>query len=147
MRNFSSAGLYLNTHLKLVYVFLYVPILVLMVLSFNKAGLPTVWSGFSTEWYGKLFENTAILNAAKNTLIVAVISTILSSTIGTLLALGVEKAKVSSGLDALLFAPMIIPDIVLAIALLSFYTMLEFSLGLHSIILSACAQLRIQRQC
>ncbi|MDX1738902.1 MAG: ABC transporter permease [Alphaproteobacteria bacterium] len=129
-------SLYLNMHLRLVYVFLYVPIIVLMILSFNKAGLPTVWSGFSTEWYGKLIENDAILNAAKNTLIVAVISTILSSALGTLLAIGVEKAKVSSGLDALLFAPMIIPDIVLAIALLSFFTMLEFTLGLHSIILS-----------
>lgn len=136
MRNLTMSGMYLNIHLKAVYIFLYVPILVLMVLSFNKAGLPTVWSGFSFEWYGKLFENDAILNAAKNTLIVAVVSTVMSSILGTLLALGVEKARVNSGIDALLFAPMIIPDIVLAIALLSFYTMLEFSLGLHSIILS-----------
>jgi len=68
--------------------------------------------------------------------VVAIVSTILSSILGTLLAIGVEKAKVNSGLDALLFAPMIIPDIVLAIALLSFFTLLEFTLGLHSIILS-----------
>lgn len=132
----TTTGTFLNSHLKMVYVFLYMPIIVLMVLSFNKAGLPTVWSGFSFEWYGKLASNDAILNAAWNTLVVAIVSTILSSILGTLLAIGVEKAKVNSGLDALLFAPMIIPDIVLAIALLSFFTLLEFTLGLHSIILS-----------
>lgn len=126
----------LNLHLYIVYIFLYVPIIVLMVLSFNKTGLPTVWGGFSTEWYGKLVENKAILSAARNTLIVGVVSTIIATTLGTLLAMGVERAKTNSALDALLFAPMIIPDIVLAIALLSLFTLLEFTLGLHSIILS-----------
>ena len=123
-------------HLRLIYVFLYVPIGVLMVLSFNKAGLPTAWTGFSVEWYGKLLDSGPILGAALNTLIVATISTILATAIGTLLALGVERRRRRSWLDALLFAPMIIPDIVLAIALLFFFTLLEFTLGLHSIILS-----------
>ncbi len=127
----------LSGHLWLVYVFLYTPILVLMGLSFNKAGMPTVWGGFSTEWYRVLLENDAVLNAAKNTLIVAVVSTILATLIGTLLAIGVERRqKHSNAMEALLFAPMIIPDIVLAIALLSFFTLLNFTLGLHSIILS-----------
>lgn len=127
----------LNGHLWLVYVFLYVPILVLMGLSFNNAGLPTAWSGFSTKWYAVLLENDAVLKAALNTLIVAVASTLLATLIGTLLAIGVERRqKSSSALEALLFAPMIIPDIVLAIALLSFFTLLNFTLGLHSIILS-----------
>jgi spermidine/putrescine transport system permease protein len=128
--------LWLNTHLGLVYVFLYVPILVLIVLSFNKSGLPTAWTGFSTEWYGKLIANPKILSAAGNSLIVAVASTIISTAIGTLLAMGLEEGKPSPWLDALVAAPMIIPDIVLAIALLSFYTLLNMSLGLHSIVLS-----------
>jgi spermidine/putrescine transport system permease protein len=126
----------LKLHLGLFYAFLYTPILVLMVLSFNRAGLPTVWTGFSFEWYGKLLESKAILSAARNTLIVAVVSTVLATIIGTLLAVGVETRKQSSALDAILFAPMIIPDIVLAIALLSFYSALSVTLGLHSIILS-----------
>ena len=75
--------LWLNTHLGLVYVFLYVPILVLIVLSFNKSGLPTAWTGFSTEWYGKLVANPKILSAAGNSMIVAVVSTIISTAIGT----------------------------------------------------------------
>jgi spermidine/putrescine transport system permease protein len=128
--------LWLNTHLGLVYVFLYVPILVLIVLSFNKSGLPTAWTGFSTEWYGKLIANPKILSAAGNSLIVAVVSTIISTAIGTLLAMGLEEGKPNPWLDALVAAPMIIPDIVLAIALLSFYTLLNMSLGLHSIVLS-----------
>jgi spermidine/putrescine transport system permease protein len=128
--------LWLNAHLGLVYIFLYVPILVLIVLSFNKSGLPTAWTGFSTEWYGKLVANPKILSAAGNSLIVAVASTIISTAIGTLLAMGLEEGKASPWLDALVAAPMIIPDIVLAIALLSFYTLLNMSLGLHSIVLS-----------
>jgi spermidine/putrescine transport system permease protein len=128
--------LWLNAHLGLVYIFLYVPILVLIVLSFNKSGLPTAWTGFSTEWYGKLIANPKILSAAGNSLIVAVASTVISTAIGTLLAMGLEEGRPNPWLDALVAAPMIIPDIVLAIALLSFYTLLNMSLGLHSIVLS-----------
>ena len=63
-------------------------------------------------------------------------STAIATAIGTFLAIGVERRRASAAADALLFAPMIIPDIVLAIALLSFFTMLEFTLGLHSIIIA-----------
>jgi spermidine/putrescine transport system permease protein len=125
-----------NLHLSLTYVFLYVPIATLMVLSFNRAGLPTVWSGFSLKWYGKLASNPKILASAWNSVIVATASTAIAVVLGTLLALGVERTKPSATRDSLLFAPMIVPDIVLAIALLSFFTLIKFSLGLHSIILA-----------
>ena len=126
----------LSAHLALTYAFLYLPIAVLVALSFNKAGLPTVWSGFSLEWYGKLAANPKILATAWNSIIVATISTVIATVIGTLLALGVERAKPSAARDALLFAPMVVPDIVLAIALLSFFTLIKFTLGLGSIILA-----------
>jgi spermidine/putrescine transport system permease protein len=126
----------LRAHLAATYVFLYVPIAVLMVLSLNKAGLPTAWTGFSLEWYGKLAGNPKILASAWNSVIVATVSTLIATVIGTLLALGVERGKPSAARDALLFAPMIIPDIVLAIALLSFFTLIKFTLGLHSIIVA-----------
>ena len=126
----------LSTHLAMTYAFLYLPIAVLVALSFNKAGLPTVWSGFSLEWYGKLAANPKILATAWNSIIVATISTVIATVIGTLLALGVERAKPSAARDALLFAPMVVPDIVLAIALLSFFTLIKFTLGLGSIILA-----------
>lgn len=136
MRQRKAASMWLAPHLGLVFVFLYVPIAVLMGLSFNRAGLPTAWTGFSLKWYAALPENTAVLSAALNSLIVATVSTVLATAIGTLLALGVERRRPGPALEALLFAPMIIPDIVLAIALLSFFTLLKFTLGLHSIILS-----------
>jgi spermidine/putrescine transport system permease protein len=126
----------LKAHLGATFAFLYIPIAVLIVLSFNRAGLPTVWSGFSFEWYGRLAGNAKILNSAWNSVIVASISAAIATVLGTLLALGVERAKPSAARDALLFAPMIVPDIVLAIALLSFFTLLKFTLGLHSIILA-----------
>ena len=126
----------LNGWLLAVYGFLYLPIAVLMVLSFNRSGMPTAWGGFSLEWYGKLAENPKILSAAWNSLVVAVWATAISTVLGTLLALGVERARPSASREALLFAPMIIPDIVLAIALLSFFTLIKFSLGLRSIVMA-----------
>jgi spermidine/putrescine transport system permease protein len=120
-----------------VYVFLYVPIAVLVALSFNEGGLPTVWSGFSTKWYVSLAGNAQILSAGLNTLIVALASTAIATLLGTLLALGVETRRRRGGpLEALIFAPMIIPDIVLAIALLSFFSMLNVKMGLHTIVLA-----------
>ncbi|MCA0922334.1 ABC transporter permease [Pseudooceanicola nanhaiensis] len=120
-----------------VFAFLYVPISVLIALSFNAGGLPTAWTGFSVKWYGELFANRDIMHAALNTLIVAVVSTLLATILGTLLAVGVEiRRRKGRFLETIIFAPMIIPDIVLAIALLSFFSMLNVKMGLHTIIVS-----------
>jgi spermidine/putrescine transport system permease protein len=119
-----------------MFAFLYVPIAVLMVLSLNRSGMPTAWGGFTLDWYVSLVGNRKILGATWNSVVVAFFSTLLATILGTALALGVARTRPSSLRDALLFAPMIIPDIVLAIALLSFFTFLRFTLGLHSIILS-----------
>jgi spermidine/putrescine transport system permease protein len=123
--------------LALVFGFLYLPIAVLVLLSFNESGLPTAWSGFSTRWYVSLLSSTDILGAAWNTLIVAVFATLISTVLGTMLALGMEARTRRSGtLEALAFAPMVIPDIVLAVALLSFLSRLNLTMGLHTIIMS-----------
>lgn len=123
--------------LGLVFAFLYIPISVLVALSFNEGGLPTAWTGFSIKWYGSLLQNSDILQAAGNTLFVAVFSTILSTVLGSLLAVGVEsRRRNGTWLETMIFAPMIVPDIVLAIALLSFFSMLGTKMGLHTIIVS-----------
>lgn len=123
--------------LGLVFAFLYIPISVLVGLSFNEGGLPTAWTGFSVKWYGSLLEDSDILKAAGNTLIVAVFSTILSTILGTLLAVGVEiRRRNGKWLETVIFAPMIIPDIVLAIALLSMFSLLNVKMGLHTITVS-----------
>lgn len=127
----------LGVVLALVFAFLYIPIGVLIALSFNEGGLPTVWSGFSLKWYSSLTSNRQILSAALNTLIVALVSTAIATALGTLLAIGVEiRRRKGRALEALIFAPMIIPDIVLAIALLSFFSMLNVKMGLHTIVVA-----------
>ncbi len=119
------------------FAFLYIPISVLIGLSFNEGGMPTAWTGFSFKWYGELFRNADILNAGLNTLIVATCATALATILGTLLAIGIEiRRRRGRALEALIFAPMIIPDIVLAIALLSFFSLLKVPMGLHTIIVA-----------
>ena len=127
---------WLTAHLWAFYVFLYAPILVLIVLSFNTSGLPTAWTGATLDWYFSLLGNAEIGKALANTLIVAVAATLISTMLGTALGLALMNRRPPAALEALLFAPMIIPDIVLAIALASFYTLIGFSLGLTSIVLS-----------
>lgn len=118
-----------------VLAFLYVPIAVLVGLSFNAGGLPTAWTGFSTRWYGALLTNADILGAARNSLIVALVSTAIATVLGTLLAIGVEiRRRRGRMIETLILAPMIIPDIVLAIALLSLLSLLQVPMGLHTII-------------
>lgn len=125
-----------RAHLALTYGFLYVPIAVLVVLSFNRSGLPTSWGGFSTKWYGELARNSDIRQGLRNTVVVAVGATALAVVLGTLLAVGLARHVRSSVVESLLLAPAVLPDIVLAVGLLSLYTFVEMTLGLRSVLLS-----------
>lgn len=121
-------------------VFLYLPIAVLAGLSFNASGLPTSWGGFTTGWYEELVNDRELLDAALNTLVVAVCATAIATVLGTLLAYGLERVVRSTFLDGASLAPMVIPDVVLAVALLSFYNLvftqgLGLTLGLWSVVL------------
>jgi spermidine/putrescine transport system permease protein len=118
------------------YVFLYVPVLTLVVMSFNASSQPFKWTGFSTRWYGTLLENEQVLTGLVNTVIVAVGSTILSVVLGTLLAVGVHRHVRNRFLDAISLGPAIAPDIIMAIGLLAFYSTVGLTLGLHSVLLS-----------
>lgn len=127
---------WLRAHLVLTYAFLYVPILVLVGLSFNESGLPTSWGGFSTKWYGELARNDDVRDGFQNTLVVALGATALAVVIGTLLAVGLHRYVRSSILQAVFVAPAVLPDIVLAVGLLSLYTWVDLTLGLRSVLLS-----------
>ena len=125
-----------HAHAGLVYAFLYLPILVLVVLSFNASGLPTAWGGFSLKWYGSLAGNAPLLASVRTTLVVAVFVTVISTVLGTLLALGLHRTVRSRTLDSALFVPAVIPDIVLAIGLLSFFNLVSVPLGVGTIVLA-----------
>ncbi|MFI6453064.1 ABC transporter permease [Streptosporangium amethystogenes] len=118
------------------YVFLYAPIVVLVVMSFNAGESPYVYEGFSLEWYGTLAKNAAIREGLVNTLIVAVGSTVLATVLGTLLAVGLARHTRSRALDALGVLPAVLPDLVLGIGLLVFYATIKSTLGLHSVLLA-----------
>jgi spermidine/putrescine transport system permease protein len=127
---------YLRLHMAMLLAFLYLPIAVLITLSFNKSGLPTAWRGFTVGWYTALMRNELILQAVGNTLVVAVAVTLVSTVLGTLLAVGLQRTVQSRVLDSVLFLPAVVPDIVLAIGLLSFFNLLRFTLGLHTIVMA-----------
>jgi spermidine/putrescine transport system permease protein len=127
---------WLRVPLVVTYVFLYLPILVLIVLSFNASSSPYSWGGFSTRWYSVLAGDSAVIKGLVNTLIVAVGATVLATVLGTLLAVGLARHSRSSLLDSFALAPAIIPDIVLGIGLLAFFSLVSVSLGLHSVLLA-----------
>jgi spermidine/putrescine transport system permease protein len=120
----------------LTYAFLYLPIAVLVVMSFNESRLPFRWAGFSTQWYASLAENQQVLTGLANTLVVAAGATLLSTVLGTLLAVGLHRFVRSPLLAALSLGPAIAPDIILAIGLLALYSTVGLTLGLHSVLLS-----------
>ncbi|MEU8201739.1 ABC transporter permease [Streptosporangium sp. NPDC049046] len=118
------------------YVFLYTPIAVLVVMSFNAGESPYVYEGFSLDWYGVLARDAKIREGLVNTLVVAAGSTVLATVLGTLLAVGLARHTRSRTLDALGVLPAILPDLVLAIGLLMFYATIKSTLGLHSVLLA-----------
>jgi spermidine/putrescine transport system permease protein len=123
------------------YVFLYAPIVILVVFSFNTSRFVTSWGGFGFRWYGELFQNEAIATALKNSLIVALASTLISTVFGTMVALVMERHQFFGKLafDALLYLPIIIPDIAMAVMLLLFFVMSSIHLSLVTIIIAHVA--------
>lgn len=113
----------LTGHTGLVYLFLYAPILVLIVLSFNSGRQATIWEGFSLKWYEALGENERLQRATINSLSVGAVATLASTLIGTLAAIGLSRYRFrGKGLTGgLIYLPVVVPEIVLAVSLLSFY--------------------------
>ncbi|MFQ3633836.1 ABC transporter permease [Roseiflexus sp.] len=128
-RRRSAGSLALGAHALLTMVFLYAPIVVLVLFSFTRDSFGVRWTGFTFEWYERLLSNQRLLTAAMNTLIVALSSTVVSTIIGTMTALAMERYRFRgrTGFDALLYLPIVIPEIVMALALLAFFA---FSFGI-----------------
>ena len=123
-----------------VYLFLFLPILVIVVNSFNATTSKPylTWKGFTFDWYVRLFDNGALLSSFGNTIIIAVVSTLLATMIGTLGAFGMYKYKFKGKgvIDGLLYIPVVIPEIVLGISLLSLFTNVNIPRGMLTLILA-----------
>jgi spermidine/putrescine transport system permease protein len=113
--------------------FLYLPLAGVAVFSVNSAYRGWVWQGFTLKWYAQLLQNEFILEAALNTLILAVVSTVVATVLGTILAIGLDRfpwsKRVGSALDMVLYLPVIIPDIILAAALVVAFGLLRLVSG------------------
>lgn len=150
-RGSGRVGKILGLNAVLVYVFLYAPIALLVVFSFNDNRNVAIWTEPSFRWYGQILQDAAVMNALRNSLIVALVSTIVSTIIGTMLAISLERYRYRGRgvLDGLSYLPIIIPDVTMAVMLLIFFfqafgileslTGISLTNGLHTIILAHIA--------
>ncbi len=130
---------YLKLHAVLVYLFLFAPIIVLVVFSFNRARSGTKFTGFSIRWYSDLIHNDEVLAAFRNTLKVGISATIVATIIGTLAAFALTRFKFSgrTAYSTLIFIPLVIPEVVMGISLLAFFVQfVGLQLSLRTVILS-----------
>ena len=118
-----------------LYVFLYAPIAVVMIFSFNATRHGVGWHGFTTEWYRVLFQNRTALEATENTLLLAFASTVVSTLLGTMLGYGLHRYAVPGRvlISRLLHVPVFIPDVVMAASLLLFFSIVRQWLGIFEL--------------
>ncbi len=121
-----------------ILAFLYLPLLILALYSFNESRINAVWSGFTFDWYLSLFKNRRVLEALTNSLIVAFASTIVSTILGTTAAIALNKYqyKYKNVINGLLYLPILIPEIVMGLSLLVLFSQAHIPLGKTSLILA-----------
>ncbi|CDL79348.1 spermidine/putrescine ABC transporter permease PotC [Xenorhabdus cabanillasii] len=122
----------------IVYAYLYIPIIILLVSSFNQSRFGISWQGFTTEWYSLLFSNDSLLQAAGHSLTMAVVSATFATMIGSLTAVALYRYSFRGKkfVSGMLFVVMMSPDIVMAISLLVLFMLLGVSLGFWSLLFS-----------
>ena len=125
----------------LVYLFLHLPILVLVVFSFNNSKFSVDWQGFTLQWYHRLLERPDILRGLKVSLIVGAAATVISAVLGTLIALALARHRFRGrrAFEGFLYVPIVTPEIVVGISLLILFALLKFPLGVTTITIAHVA--------
>lgn len=137
----NGAGVWLRGISGGAMAFLYLPILVLAVFSFNDSRLSAVWQGFSWHWYGVLWHDAALLAAAANSLLVAALSTSLVVLLGVPAAMGLERLR-GRGVrvvETIFLLPLILPEVMMGVALLLFFVMVRWPLSLATVVIGHAA--------
>ena len=114
------------------FAFLYIPLVSLVIYSFNKSRLATLWGGFSTEWYFKLFENTQIIDAASLSLRIAAVSATFATILGTMAGFALARFTRFRGrtmFSGLVSAPLVMPEVITGLSLLFLFIMMEQAIG------------------
>lgn len=132
-KNSKFSGIYLG----IVFFLMYLPIAVVVIFSFNESKLPVAFTGFSLQWYEKLFYNRAMQEALVNSLILAVSSCLVSAVIGTLGAAGLSKIhwKTKGALEYISILPLMIPEIILGMVLMAFFYVLGLPFGMLTLLI------------
>lgn len=132
---------FLRLHTLCIYAFLYAPIVVLVLFSFNSDRRNAVWQGFTLQWYYSLFQNEAVLRALGNSLKVGLCSTFFATLIGSLAALGLSKYKFKGRdlVGGLVFIPLVVPEIVMGISILTLFLSFGVKLSLMTVIMAHIA--------
>ena len=120
------------------YAFLYVPLLIVVVYSFNDSRLNAEWVGFTLDWYRKLASDTQMLTAAGNSLVIGLVASFVSTVLGTMAGVAMHRQRLRL-LPILIFAPIAIPEILMGVSLLIFFVLLNVTLGLVSVALAHIA--------
>ena len=120
------------------YAFLYVPLVIVVVYSFNDSRLNAEWVGFTLDWYRKLAQNDEMIAAAGNSLLIALVASLVSTVLGTMAGVAMHRYRMRV-LPVLVLTPIAIPEILMGVALLIFFVMLNFTLGLVSVAIAHIA--------
>lgn len=126
----------------LMYTVFYIPVAVMIAFSFNDAKRNYYWQGFTTSWYSKLFSfaNTDLWDALIYSLVIAVLATVISVVIGVLGAIGLKKFefRIKKVVNMMIYVPIIVPEIVLAVAMLIIFMTIGVKLGMGTILIGHC---------
>jgi putrescine transport system permease protein len=136
MRSFSTFNV---VSLTLGFAFLYLPMLILVIFSFNASELVTVWAGFSTRWYGELLQNEAFLDAAWVTIKVAVFSSTIATVLGTMAAYALVRSGRFAGrtlFSGMIYAPLVMPEVITGLSLLLLFIGIGLDRGVLTIVLA-----------
>jgi len=128
-----------NLYTVLIFLFLYAPIIVLIIYSFNESKSRGVFTGFTLKWYQDLFSNRAVISALTNTMIIAVVTTIVATILGTLAAIGIHYSRKGPFKQMALnlnYLPILNPDVVIAVSLIALYRFMGLDFGLSTVLLS-----------
>jgi putrescine transport system permease protein len=127
------------TILTLGFAFLYIPILILVVYSFNESKLVTVWGGFSLKWYGEMWRNDGLMSAAWVTLQVGLLSATLGTVLGTLAALTLVRYTRFKGrllFSGMVYAPLVMPEVITGLSLLLLFVAIGVDRGLMTVVIA-----------
>lgn len=127
-----------NIYLGIILLIMYIPIILVIIYSFNESKISSVWAGFSLKWYEELFRDAAIFEALRNSIILALLSSVCAAVIGTLGAFGLTKTKLRTGpaVEYISTLPIMIPEIILGMVFMVFFALIGLPFGMTTLIIA-----------